>query len=400
MDRVIFHCDCNGFYASVEELLRPELKDVPMAVAGDPEHRHGIILAKNEKAKCFGVQTAETIWSAKRKCPDLVCVPAHHKTYQEISARVNAVYLQYTDLVDRFGIDESFLDVTGSLRYFGKTPQELADEIRGRIRREIGITISVGVSFCKVLTKLGSDYKKPDATTVILREDLERIVHPLPVSALLYAGKRTTETLKQMGIETIGQLARSDRHAIGTALGKAGDQLWRYANGIDPEPVASFYAPREIKSVGNSMTFRHDLQGEAEIRAGISLLADSVAARLRADGLKCRTVQIQIKDPSFKVIQRQRTLSRPTYLQRELVQVSMELIATHWNMHAPIRLLSVTGSDLVPADDTAEQVSFFQQEEQTDHEKLERLEDAMASIRKKFGKNVIGYGAQRIPDDS
>ena len=137
MDRVIFHCDCNGFYASVEELLRPELKDVPMAVAGDPEHRHGIILAKNEKAKCFGVQTAETIWSAKRKCPDLVCVPAHHKTYQEISARVNAVYLQYTDLVDRFGIDESFLDVTGSLRYFGKSPRSLADEIRERVRQEL-----------------------------------------------------------------------------------------------------------------------------------------------------------------------------------------------------------------------------------------------------------------------
>ena len=159
MDRVIFHCDCNGFYASVEELMRPELKTVPMAVAGDPESRHGIILAKNELAKRYGIQTAETIWSAKKKCPTLVCVPAHHEKYHEISRQVNEIYLQYTDLVDRFGIDESFLDVTGSLRYFGKTPKELADEIRGRIRAEIGITISVGVSFCKVIAKLGSDYK-------------------------------------------------------------------------------------------------------------------------------------------------------------------------------------------------------------------------------------------------
>ena len=392
MDRVIFHCDCNGFYASVEELLRPELKSVPMAVAGDPESRHGIILAKNELAKRYRIQTAETIWSAKKKCPDLVCVPAHHEIYQQISRRVNEIYLQYTDLVDRFGIDESFLDVTGSLRYFGKSPKELADDIRNRVRREIGITISVGVSFCKVIAKLGSDYKKPDATTVILREDLERMVHPLPVSDLLFAGRRITEALKKMGIETIGQLANSDRCQIGNALGKAGDQLWRYANGLDNEPVASFYAPKEIKSVGNSMTFRHDLKGEPEIRAGIALLADSVSARLRADGLKCRTIQIQIKDPNFKVIQRQRTLSRPTYLQRELVQIAMELITAHWNLNAPIRLLNITGTDLVPANEATEQISFLEQDEQTGHEKLERLEDAMASIRQKYGRSVIGYG--------
>lgn len=395
MDRVIFHCDCNGFYASVEELLNPELKKVPMAVAGDPESRHGIILAKNELAKKYKIQTAETIWSAKRKCPDLVCVPAHHRKYHEISQQVNAIYLQYTDLVDRFGIDESFLDVTGSLRYFGKTPKALADEIRLRVRDEIGITISVGVSFCKVIAKLGSDYKKPDATTVIRREDMERIVYPLPVSALLYAGKRTTDALHKLGIQTIGDLAKADRLEIGTKLGKGGDMLWRYANGMDKEPVASFYAPREIKSVGNSMTFPQDIKGEQEIRAGISVLADSVAGRLRADGMKCRTVQIQIKDPNFKVIQRQKTLPRATYLYRELVETAMELISANWNMNAPIRLLSVTGSDLVAADETAEQVAFFENPDTEQHEKLERLEDAMASIREKYGKSSIGFGQKK-----
>ena len=395
MDRVIFHCDCNGFYASVEELLNPELKKVPMAVAGDPESRHGIILAKNEPAKKFGIQTAETIWSAKRKCPELVCVPAHHHKYHEISKQVNAIYLQYTDLVDRFGIDESFLDVTGSLRYFGKTPRELADTIRQRVREEIGITISVGVSFCKVMAKLGSDYQKPDATTVIMREDVERIVWPLPVSDLLYAGKRTTDSLHKMGIHTIGELAQSDRLEIGRQLGKGGDLLWRYANGMDREPVASFYAPKEIKSVGNSMTFPQDIKGAQEIRAGISLLADSVAGRLRADGLKCRAVQVQIKDPNFKVIQRQKTLPRATYLYRELVQAAMELILANWNENAPIRLLSVTGSDLVPADEAAEQVAFFEAPDTKQHEKLERLEDAMASIRKKYGKSSIGFGQKK-----
>ena len=400
MDRVIFHCDCNGFYASVEELLNPDLKNVPMAVAGDPESRHGIILAKNELAKRYKIQTAETIWSARRKCPELVCVPAHHRKYNEISRQVNAIYLQYTDLVDRFGIDESFLDVTGSLRYFGKTPTELADEIRRRIREEIGITISVGVSFCKVMAKLGSDYKKPDATTVINREDLPRMVYPLPVSDLLYAGKKTTDALHAMGIRTIGQLAQADRLEIGAKLGKGGDLLWRYANGMDREPVASFYAPREIKSVGNSITFPHDLRGEQEIRAGISALADSVAGRLRADGLKCRTVQVQIKDPNFKVIQRQKTLPRATYLYRELVQVAMELILANWNPSAPIRLLSVTGADLVPADETAEQVAFFEAPDARQHEKLERLENAMASIREKYGKASIGFGQQKKQQDS
>ena len=395
MDRVIFHCDCNGFFASVEELLRPELKTVPMAVAGDPESRHGIILAKNELAKRYRIQTAETIWSAKKKCPQLVCVPAHHDKYHEISQQVNAIYLQYTDLVDRFGIDESFLDVTGSLRYFGKSPRALADEIRARVRQEIGITISVGVSFCKVIAKLGSDYKKPDATTVIERKDLPSIVYPLPVSALLYAGKRTTEALGKLGIRTIGDLAAADRYAIGKALGKGGDQLWRYANGLDNEPVASFYAPREIKSVGNSMTFRQDIQGPNEIKAGVRLLADSVSARLRADGLKCRTVQVQIKDPSFKVIQRQLQLPRPTYLFREISQAAFSLIQANWSMSAPIRLLAVTGSDLTPADAPEEQLELFSTPDSHAHEKLERLEDAMAAIREKYGKSSIGYGQQK-----
>jgi DNA polymerase-4 len=223
------------------------------------------------------------------------------------------------------------------------------------------------------------------------------MVWPMPVSTLLYAGRKTTDALHGLGIHTIGELAQSDRLVLGKKLGKSGDLLWRYANGMDNEPVASFYAPKEIKSVGNSMTFAHDIKGEQEIRAGISLLADSVAGRLRADGLKCRAVQVQIKDPNFKVIQRQKTLPRPTYLYRELVQAAMELILANWSLNAPIRLLSVTGSDLVPADETAEQVMFFDVPDTAHHEKLEKLEDAMASIREKYGKSSIGFGQKKKP---
>ena len=220
-DRAILHCDCNGFFASVETLLDPSLANVPMVVTGDPESRHGIILAKNEKAKKYGIRTAETIWQAKQKCPGLVCVLPHHEMYGQISKRVNEIYLDYTDLVDPFGIDESFLDVTGSLRLFGKTPKELADDVRERVKREIGITISVGVSFCRVFAKLGSDYKKPDATTVIDRSNYREIAYPLPVSDLLFAGRRSTEALAKMGILTIGDLARADtrRRNHGTACG-------------------------------------------------------------------------------------------------------------------------------------------------------------------------------------
>ncbi|MCI8527219.1 MAG: DNA polymerase IV [Oscillospiraceae bacterium] len=398
MDRIIFHADANAFYASVEELLRPELKDVPMAVAGNPENRHGIILAKNERAKRFGVQTAETIWQAKRKYPDLVCVPPHHEWYHQTSKEVNKIYLQYTDLVDRFGIDESFLDVTGTLHLFRQTPRELADALRARVRSEIGITISVGVSFCRAIAKLGSDYKKPDATTVIDRDDLARIVWPLPVSALLYAGRKSVETLRQMKIETIGDLAHADRLEIGRRLGKAGDQIWRYANGQDNEPVRSFYAPKELKSVGNGMTFRHDLRGEAEIRQGVMLLADSIAARMRAEQVQCTTVQVQIKDPSFKTIQRQQKLPRPTYLQREIAETAMALIRANWNLGAPIRLITLTGADLVPAGEAHEQTSLFADEGRERHQRLERLEDAMAKIRGKYGHESIGYGGAKGKD--
>ena len=390
-DRVILHCDCNGFFASVETLIEPSLANFPMVVTGDPESRHGIILAKNEKAKAYGIQTAETIWQAKQKCPDLVCVLPHRKAYSEISKRVNAIYLDYTDLVDPFGIDESFLDVTGSMRLFAVTPKALADTVRERVKREIGITISVGVSFCRVFAKLGSDYKKPDATTVIDRENYRAVAYPLPVSALLFAGRRTTEALAKMGIFTLGDLAAADRGTVTKRLGEAGDTLWRYANALDDEPVRSYYDRPAPKSVGNGMTFRRDIAGADEIRAGVQALCDSVAARLRDADRKCTVVQVQIKDPNFHTVQRQTTLRRATWLQQELSQHAMDLIREAVGFGASIRALTVTAAGLVDSGETEEQLDIFSTPEQTNG-KQESVEKTMADIRFKHGHGSIRLG--------
>jgi DNA polymerase-4 len=390
MERVILHCDCNGFYASVETLLDPSLAEVPMAVAGDPENRHGIILAKNELAKAYGIRTAETIREAKEKCPRLKLVAPHHRLYHEISRRVNAIYLDYTDLVDPFGIDESFLDVTGSMHLFPMSPKELADTIRARVRQEIGITISVGVSFCRVFAKLGSDYKKPDATTVIDRSNFRTVAGPLPVSDLLFVGKRTTAVLRRLGILTIGDLAVADRLMLSRELGEVGDTLWRYANGLDSEPVRAYFDRPRPKSVGNGMTFKRDIVGEAEIRAGVMALSDSVAARLRDEGLKCTVVQVQIKTPDFRTVQRQTTLKKATWLRRELVETAMALIKAAHGYGNAVRSITVTAAGLSAAEETEEQLDMFA--DSAPSEKQEGVESTLHALRRRFGKDSIRLG--------
>ncbi len=390
MDRVILHCDCNSFFASVETLSRPELASVPMAVAGDPENRHGIILAKNEKAKAFGVRTAETIKDAKAKCPGLVLVPPHHDRYHEISKKVNAIYLDYTDLVDPFGIDESFLDLTGSMHLFPMSPRELADVIRARVRQEIGITISVGVSFCRVFAKLGSDYKKPDATTVIDRSNYKEVAYPLPVGEMMLAGHRTTQALRRFGVLTIGDLAAADRLVLAREMGEIGDTLWRYANGLDTEPVRSYFERQKPKSVGNGMTFRRDIVGESEIRAGVMTLCDSVAARLRDEDRKAGVVQVQVKSPDFRTVQRQTTLRKATWLRQDLIETAMRLIKECNGYGNYIRSITVTATGLVAPNETEEQLDIFSAEALPD--RRESVEETMHRLRQKFGRDSIRLG--------
>lgn len=391
MDRIIFHCDCNSFFASCEELLDPTLRDVPMAVTGDPESRHGVILAKNQKAKKYGIVTGEPVVQAKRKCPKLVCTLSHHEMYREICEKINTIYVEYTDLVEKASIDESYLDVTNSLHLFGNDAKALADSIRQRIKNEIGITISVGVSFCKVIAKFGSDYKKPDATTVIMRENMSEIFHSADVSELFLAGKKTVEKLRSLGINTIGELALYDREKLGEIFGKQGLSLWDNANGIDPSPVASYYEKQEVKSIGNSMTFKRDLLGCEDIKSGIAFLSDSVACRLRKDKKKCTVVQIGIKDTEFRTMQRQITLKRATNLQKEITETAMSLVKGNWSMTQPVRLLSVTASGLINEDEEFLQLDLFASADKG-HEKQEKIETTLDDIRKKFGSAAIKFG--------
>ena len=389
MDRVIFHCDLNSFYASVELLSHPELRHLPVAVCGDPDSRHGIILAKNEPAKMFGVKTAETIWQARKKCPDLVLLSAHHGKYREFSKKVNGLYQEFTDLVEPFGIDESWLDVTGTLHLFGGDPKALADRLRGEVLSRFGLTISVGVSFNKVFAKLGSDYKKPDATTVISRENFRAMVWPLPVTDLLYVGRAAGRAFEKFGIRTIGDLAAFDRESLFTLLSKNGAQLHDFANGLDPSPVAPANQHTPPKSVGNGYTFPRNLQGREEIRAGISQLSDQVARRLRKCGMKCQGVSLAIRDPAFRDLSRQQRLEVPTDLGRELSQAAMALAESCWNMDCPVRALTVTAIYLVAADEAGAQLNLFAGEEEQRREKLQKLEGAMDAIRARFGPGAI-----------
>lgn len=386
------HCDLNAFYASVEEVRNPELRAWPMAVCGNPKNRHGIILAKNEKAKAFGVKTAETIWQAQRKCPDLILVPPHHSEYSKYSKIVNGIYLRYTDLVEPFGIDESWLDITGSAHLFG-TPEQIANELRSVVKAETGLTISVGVSFTKAFAKLGSDYKKPDATTVITCENYKDIVWPLPVTDLLYVGKSAKKAFQRLGITTIGELANSSRATISALLGKTGELVYDYANGIDTSPVQSAFVENDPKSIGRGMTFAHDLSEFSEIKTGISVLADDVASRLRKHSLKAYVVSLTVRDPSFRTTSKQKTLPSPTYLESDITETCIELYKeTYAQKGIPVRMLTVTVSSLVNSDDTGrEQLSLFSHSD--DIQKRENIELTIDKIRKRFGHDSMQKGS-------
>lgn len=385
----------NNFYASVELLSRPELADVPVAVCGDPEGRHGIILAKNQLAKACGVVTAETVWQAKKKCPDLHFVKPHHDKYKEYSEKINRIYLQYTDMVEPFSIDESWLDVTASRRLFG-TGREIADTIRQRVKSELGLTLSVGVSYNKIFAKMGSEYKKPDATTEITRNNFVDLLWGKPVGEMFFVGWATAEKLTKLNIRTIGDLAKANPKALEALLGKQGPLLHSYANGLDDSPVCLYNQREKIKSVGNGITFRRNLTGMDDILTALTGLSDTVASRLRKYQMKCYGVKVDIKDPNFKTISRQKQLSAPTNLAGELKKAALEIISSSWRLSDPIRLLTLTAINLT--DETAdEQISLFDAAG-GDREKGESIERAMDEIRRKFGDSSITFG-QVIDND-
>ncbi len=360
-----------------------------MAVAGDPKERHGIILAKNELAKGFGVKTAEPIWQAKQKCPNLVLVPPDYPAYQAFSIAVNEIYAQYTDLAEPFGLDETFLDVTGSLHLFAQNGKQLADMIRAHVKREIGITISVGVSFTKTFAKLGSDYKKPDATTVFDKTDVIDIIYPMPVDALLMVGKRTAKQLADLGIHTIGQLAQTDPLLLQKRMGKIGAQLSRMARGQDTDPVQPFHCQPAAKSIGNGMTFRHDLTTKEELHMAAALLAESIAGRMRKEQVNCRRLQVAWKTCDFESFSRQAPCPKPTHLAADLTALAYELLASHVNLKKPVRSVTLTAGQLEPIDADRQLDLFAPAEEEQKNAKQQQLEDTLFDIRDRYGATAI-----------
>ena len=391
MDRTILHIDCNSFFASVETVLHPEYRNVPMAVCGSQEDRHGIVLAKNEEAKRFGIQTAETVYSAKKKCPGLVIASPHYDEYVRFSKMLNDIYAEYTDCVEPFGIDESWLDVTASRRFLG-SGEDIAEAIRRRVKEEIGVTVSIGVSFNKVFAKLASDYKKPDAITIILKDNFRQIVFSLPASDLLFVGKRTADELSRIGIRTIGELATASKEMLKHRLGKMGDMLWNYANGLDDSPVG-VDDNYEAKSISNGLTFRHDLVTREDCRTGIDFLCEELGAKLRSRSLKCNTVSITIKDPHLKSIQRQRPLENASDISREISDLAYRILCDEWIGSMPIRMITVAVTGLVPSSSSFTQLDLFSDVQPLSRDKDKKREETVDAIRKRFGVESISSAA-------
>lgn len=387
-DRVILHCDMNGFFASVELLSHPELQGIPMAVCGSPDKRHGIILAKNELAKRAGVVTAETVWQALKKCPDLQFVPPHMSKYKHYSRLINEIYQRFTDMVEPFSIDESWLDVTASQSLFGNG-KEIADTIRETVKNELGLTLSAGVSFNKIFAKMGSEYKKPDATTIITRENYREILWPLPAGEMFFVGKATAQKLSSAGINTIGDIAMANPDVLEGMLGKQGRQLWKYTNGLDTSPVTRVGNAERIKSVGNGVTFTRDLITEDDIITAVTSLSDTVAGRLRKYGMRAYGVKVDIKDPYFKVISRQKQLFTPTNLASEISKNAIDIIHASWKKGSPIRMLTITGINLTD-EFFNEQLSLFEGDG-ISRKKGEQIERTMDEVRRKYGNSSIGF---------
>lgn len=378
MQRTILHIDLNNFYASVECLYRPELRNKPVIVCGDAEARHGIVLAKNYPAKILGIKTGEAIWEAKMKCPEVTSVTANFRKYIRFSRLARKIFSDYTDQIEPFGID-----VSDSVRLYGDG-KTIADQIRQRFKTELGLTGSVGVSFNKIFAKLGSDMKKPDATTVITEDNYKQLVWPLPVGELLYVGRSTRRKLQSRAMFTIGDLAKRDIKSLRLLLGIWGETLWHFANGLDSAPVRLYGEESIVKSVGNSTTTPRDLLNLDDVKLIVYVLAESIAARLRAHGLKCTTVSISVRDKELQSFERQCKLGAPTFLSGDITSKAIELFTSSYSWNKPIRSLGVRGADLVTADGHI-QIDLFDK----DKTGLEILEKTIDGLRKRFGHYSI-----------
>lgn len=383
--RTVLHSDLNNFYASVECLKNPAIKDKPVIVIGSKEDRHGVVLAKNLIAKGMGVKTGDVYWQAREKCgKDLVEVKADFPSYLAVSGQVKKIYAEYTDKIESYGIDECWLDVTDCVRAFGGGVN-LANIIRERVKNELGLTVSIGVSWNKIFAKLGSDMKKPDAVTEITPENFKQKVWVLPAEDLLFVGKSTKRKLSGIGIKTIGDIARADPALLTGLLGKWGGYLHTYANGKDESPVTSAEEERGVKSIGNSLTVWRDLSTDAEVEPFIWLLADSVGSRMRESGIfRARTVHIYARSNKLKSYFKQCKMKNPSCNMRDIALCAFALFKEVYPWTDDVRALGVSVSDF---DFCGEQLDMFS--DTAHEEKQSRLNGAIDKIRKKYGNNVI-----------
>lgn len=387
-DRIILHCDLNNFFASVSLLSNPTLYDLPIAVCGSVEARHGIVLAKNENAKRFGVKTAEAVWEAKQKCPDLVILPPDYKKYHEYSALAKEIYARYTDIIEPFGIDECWLDVTGSTMLFGNGEQ-IANKIRNDIKRELGITISVGVSFNKIFAKLGSDMKKPDAVTVISRENFKQKVWGLPVSDLLFVGKKTAQKLNQTGIFTVGDVTKCDNAMLTRLLGKAGVQLKSYALGEDNSPVVPPCDDDIPKSVGRTVTPPQDITDNTGVWKIFVKISEEISEILHNKRLYASTIQVHTRNSTLKTKEYSHTLLNPLNTSILLAREAMNIFENNYNWDLSLRSVGFRVTNL-KGENVAFQTDIFGSV--TKDEQEEKIENSILKVRKKFGNGSLKRG--------
>lgn len=399
MDRVILHSDMNSYYASVEMMLNPALKGKAMAVGGSTEKRNGIILAKSELAKKAGVKTAMALWEARQCCPDLIIVHPQYDQYIKYSKMAREIYGRYTDRIEPFGMDEVWLDVTESVSLFG-SGEKIADEIRQTIKAELGLTVSIGVSFNKVFAKLGSDMKKPDAITVISRENFKDKIWGLPVGELLFVGRATQSKLNKCGVMTIGDLAKFPDYLLKSKLGKNGLMIHSYANGLDIAPVMPVGYEIPVKSVGHGITCIADLENNDEVCNVMQELSQDIGKKLRKYGLAAIGVQIGVRDKNLYGKQWQTQMEHSTQCASDIAAAAKKLFKASYRWTDNVRAVTVRAINLIPAQ-APMQISLFNDEEK--REKMLNIEKSIDEIRRRFGYDAITYatlmGNLKMPDN-
>lgn len=391
MNRLIFHVDVNSAYLSWEAARRvqngeEDIRLIPSAIGGDREKRTGVVLAKSIPAKKYGIKTGEPIGMALRKCPDLFLARPDFRLYEKNSKAFMDICREYAPVVEKYSIDECFLDMSGTHRLY-PDPVAIAHTIKDKIREELGFTVNVGIGDCKILAKMASDFEKPDKVHTLYRSEISQKMWPLPVRELFTVGASTAEKLEKAKIRTIGDLANSDLSRVQRIVGiKLGQQIWNYANGMDPSPVLS--VPEEAKGYSISTTLEDDVVTPQQAHTVLLALTDSVTARMRSDGVKAYCVAVSIRSNDFKTRSHQRKLMDPTDISREVYQISKQLFAELWDGHTPLRLLGISLTDLTHED--TPQLSLFQDE---NRDKARRLDKAYDAINSKFGADTIKRGS-------